>query len=86
MKIFLILVTTLISFNAIANHPLNTNQKGWLIGGIILGGVATATTGAFLYGNKPRLGYALLGIGGTITLTGALLNIQGNGCKKPKKF
>ena len=76
----------MISFNAIANHPLNTNQKGWLIGGIILSGVVTATTGAIVYGNKPRLGYTLLGLGGTITLTGALLNIQGNGCKKLKRF
>ena len=85
MKIFLILVITLISFNTFAN-PLNTNQKGWLIGGIILSGVVTATTGAIVYGNKPRLGYTLLGLGGTITLTGALLNIQDNGCKKPKRF
>jgi hypothetical protein len=56
------------------------------MGGFILGGVATATTGAFLYGNKPKLGASLLAIGGTFTLTGALLNINGNSCKKMNKF
>ena len=87
MKFILTLaLIVLVSFNAIASPPLNAKQKGWLIGSLILGGVATATTGAFVYGNKPKLGYTLLGVGGTITLTGALLNIQGNGCKKSYKF
>lgn len=85
MKFLLTLtLVALISFQSIAKP--NANAKSWLMGSFILGGVATATTGAFLYGNKPKLGASLLAIGGTFTLTGALLNINGNSCKKMNKF
>jgi len=85
---FLLTITlvALISFQSAAKPKMNANAKSWLMGSFILGGVATATTGAFLYGNKPKLGASLLAIGGTFTLTGALLNINGNGCKNMNKF
>ena len=83
---FLLTLTlvALISFQSTAKP--NANAKSWLMGSFILGGVATASAGAFVYGNKPKLGYTLFAVGGTFTLTGALLNINGNSCKKMNKF
>lgn len=85
-RILLLVLISLISLSTFAKPKMNANAKSWLMGSFILGGVATATTGAFLYGNKPKLGASLLAIGGTFTLTGALLNINGNGCKNMNKF
>lgn len=81
-----LLFLLLISFSLTAKPKMNANTKSWLMGSFILTGVATATSGAFLYKTKPKLGISLLAIGGTFTLTGALLNINGNNCKHLTKF
>ena len=81
-----ILLLILMSFSLTAKPKMSSNTKSWLMGSFILTGVATATSGAFLYKTKPKVASTLLAIGGTFTLTGALLNINGNNCKHLNKF